>query len=69
MNLLKAKTWSYGGTIQEDVFTNAPFKGSDNARSLAGSLLNECVGYAEELTDDILNSKFETAINEIKKKM
>lgn len=69
IDLLKAKTWSYGGTIQEDVFTNAPFKGSDSARSLAGSLLNECVGYAGELTDDILNSKFETAINEIKKKM
>ena len=69
IDLLKAKTYSYAGTIQEDFFTNAPFKGSDSARSLAGSLLNECVGYAEELTDDILNSKFETAINEIKKKM
>ncbi len=69
LDLLKAKTYTYASTVQDDFFTNAAFKGSDNARTLAGTLLNDCVGYKGELTDEILNQKFSTCVNDIKKKL
>lgn len=68
-DLLKAKVYTYANTIQEDFFTNAPFKGSDSARSLCGSLLDQCVGFDGELTDSVLEAKFNETINEILKKM
>ena len=68
-DLLKAKVYTYASTVQQDFFTNVPFKGSDSARSLAGSLLDECVGYEGEITDSVLDEKFAAAVNEILKKM
>lgn len=69
VDLLKAKVYTYANTVQEDFFTNAPFKGSDSARSLCGSLLDQCIGFDGELTDAVLEAKFNETINEILKKM
>jgi len=69
LELLKAKTYSYANTVQDDFFTNIAFKGSASARTYCGALFNTVVGYQDELTDDYLDEQFANTVNLIKNKM
>lgn len=69
LELLKAKVFTYASTVQNDFFTNVPFKGSADARTYVGSLFNKCVGQKTAITDSMLDTEFANTINEIKKKM